>query len=150
MINFFKLNKFIVSFFGIGFIKGGGTVSSILIFFICILFLKKILMLKVIFLFMVLLILSIILINFELKNTLKKDPSYIVLDEIIGYLFGFILLKYFCIQNFDFYFLILFRFFDIYKPFFILKVEKLNGYMGVILDDVLAALYSLILIFILK
>jgi phosphatidylglycerophosphatase A len=38
--------------------------------------------------------------------------------------------------------LVLFRFFDIAKPLYIRRMEKLNGGWGVMLDDVLAGIYS--------
>jgi phosphatidylglycerophosphatase A len=38
--------------------------------------------------------------------------------------------------------LVLFRFFDIAKPLFIRRLEKLPGGLGVMLDDVLAGLYA--------
>ena len=41
---------------------------------------------------------------------------------------------------------ILFRFFDIYKPFFIKRMEKLKGGWGVMMDDVLAGIYTNIII----
>jgi phosphatidylglycerophosphatase A len=42
--------------------------------------------------------------------------------------------------------LVLFRFFDIAKPFYIRKMEKLNGGWGVMMDDMLAGLYSNIIL----
>ena len=45
---------------------------------------------------------------------------------------------------------LLFRFFDITKLLGINKIEKLNGSLGIILDDVFAGLYSLIIIYIIK
>ena len=150
MNNYLKLNKLIVSFFGIGFLNGGGTLVSILTFFICDFFLQKLSLLKIICLFIVFLIFSVILINFELKKNSKKDPSYVVLDEICGYLLGFILLKYFSIESLNVLFLILFRYFDIYKPFFIKKIEFLSGYNGVILDDFLAAFYAFLFLFVFR
>ena len=38
--------------------------------------------------------------------------------------------------------LALFRAFDIIKPLYIRRMEKLNGGWGVMLDDVLAGIYS--------
>lgn len=38
--------------------------------------------------------------------------------------------------------LVLFRFFDIAKPFYIRKLEELKGGWGVMMDDVLAGIYA--------
>jgi phosphatidylglycerophosphatase A len=80
----------------------------------------------------------------------KKDPSEVVLDEFAAmplvYLFNpmgdsmhggtkvgllFILLGF-----------LLFRLFDITKPFGIKALEKLPGGLGIVLDDVMAAVYA--------
>jgi phosphatidylglycerophosphatase A len=42
--------------------------------------------------------------------------------------------------------LLLFRFFDIVKPFYINKAEKLPGGWGVMADDLLAGIYTNILL----
>jgi phosphatidylglycerophosphatase A len=42
--------------------------------------------------------------------------------------------------------LVLFRFFDIAKPLFIRKMEKLRGGWGVMLDDMLAGVYANLLL----
>ncbi|MBS1501321.1 MAG: phosphatidylglycerophosphatase A, partial [Bacteroidetes bacterium] len=42
--------------------------------------------------------------------------------------------------------LVLFRFFDIAKPFFIKRMERLPGGWGIMLDDVLAGIYANILL----
>ncbi len=75
----------------------------------------------------------------------KKDDQRIVIDEIIGFLITmlwvpkttrFIIIGFF-----------LFRFFDILKPFPIRRLEKrLKGGFGVVLDDVMAAIYANIIL----
>tara|TARA_B100000073_G_scaffold37167_1_gene27923 strand:- start:210 stop:662 length:453 start_codon:yes stop_codon:yes gene_type:complete len=90
-------------------------------------------------------IISYFLIKICIKNVTNKDPKYIVADEHIGQSIALI----FCDQNiFDYLFsFILFRFFDIVKPFPINLIDKKvkNAY-GVILDDVLAGIYVCIII----
>jgi phosphatidylglycerophosphatase A len=80
----------------------------------------------------------------------RKDPSEVILDEFAAmplvYLFNpmgdsmhggtkvgllFILLGF-----------LLFRLFDITKPFGIKALEKLPGGLGIVLDDVMAAVYA--------
>jgi len=73
-----------------------------------------------------------------------KDPSRVVIDEMAGMCITLISLPpnlaYLCAG------LILFRFFDIAKPFFIRRMEKFPGGWGIMLDDVLAGIYSNLLL----
>ena len=75
-----------------------------------------------------------------------KDPSCIVIDEIVGFLFLLILIqdKVNSISYFVLAF-ILFRIFDIWKPFPINILEKkFKGGFGIMIDDIGAAIYSYI------
>jgi phosphatidylglycerophosphatase A len=69
-----------------------------------------------------------------------KDPARVVIDEVAGMgislLFIPVTVKYLVAA------LILFRLFDITKPFFIRKLEQLPGGWGIMLDDVLAGIYT--------
>jgi phosphatidylglycerophosphatase A len=69
-----------------------------------------------------------------------KDDNRVVIDEIAGMCITLLMvpvaLKY-IVAGF-----ILFRFFDIAKPFFIRNLEVLPGGWGVMADDVLAGVYS--------
>ncbi len=71
----------------------------------------------------------------------KKDDPRIVIDEIIGFLIAMLWLPKttrFIIIGF-----FLFRFFDIFKPFPIRRLEtRLKGGYGVVMDDVLAGVYA--------
>lgn len=82
-----------------------------------------------------------------LNKFLNHDPSEIVIDEVIGCLFTFIAIKI----TFKTIFLgfILFRIFDITKPFGIKKIEKLNGAAGILLDDIAAGILSNLLLHVL-
>ena len=75
----------------------------------------------------------------------KKDDQRIVIDEIIGFLITMLWVPKttsFIIIGF-----ILFRFFDILKPFPIRRLEKgLKGGYGVVLDDVAAGAYANIIL----
>ena len=75
----------------------------------------------------------------------QKDPSFIVIDEIVAVLFLFILIT----SNIKFlvFAFILFRIFDIFKPFPISWAENyFKGALGVMMDDIVAALLSLLVI----
>jgi len=75
----------------------------------------------------------------------KKDDQRIVIDEIVGFLITMLWVPKtirFILIGF-----ILFRFFDILKPFPIRRLEKgLKGGYGVVLDDAIAGVYSNIII----
>lgn len=73
-----------------------------------------------------------------------KDPARVVIDEVAGMcislLFLPVSLKYLICA------LVLFRFFDIVKPLSIRKMELLPAGWGVMMDDVLAGVYTNILV----
>jgi phosphatidylglycerophosphatase A len=71
----------------------------------------------------------------------KKDDQRIVIDEMMGFLITMLWVPrttLFIIMGF-----FLFRFFDIFKPFPIRRLEaKCSGGFGVVLDDVIAGVYA--------
>lgn len=99
-----------------------------------------------IFLFLYFLI-SLILIKICIKKEKKKDPSYIVIDEHIGQAVALL----FCNETILNYLLafILFRFFDILKPFPISYFDRIDNSFGIIADDIAAGLISGIVLVIL-
>ena len=121
-----------------------GTLSAvpILIYFFNNTLLINILILLILFLS------SLLLLNYSYKNNLFNniDDKSIVIDEIIGYL-SFMIFFDTNVTNIIIGFL-LFRFFDILKPFPISYVDKkIKNSLGVLLDDLLAGLFSGILLF---
>ncbi|MDL2224165.1 phosphatidylglycerophosphatase A [Bacteroidales bacterium OttesenSCG-928-M06] len=78
-----------------------------------------------------------------------EDPSRIVIDETVG-----VWIPLLAVTSFDICFVIaafvLFRLFDIFKPLGIRKMEALKGGVGIMMDDILAGFYSLLVIFIIK
>jgi phosphatidylglycerophosphatase A len=72
----------------------------------------------------------------------QKDPQVIVIDEIVGFLVGnFLAPPRWTSLLCGF---VLFRLFDITKIFPINRLEGLPGGAGIVLDDVMAGLYTLI------
>jgi phosphatidylglycerophosphatase A len=76
----------------------------------------------------------------------KKDPSEVILDEFAAmplvflfnpHVYGGATSLVFILLGFLF-----FRLFDITKPFGIKALEKLPGGFGIVLDDVMAAIYA--------
>ncbi|MDH5716119.1 MAG: phosphatidylglycerophosphatase A [Spirochaetia bacterium] len=76
--------------------------------------------------------------------TKEQDPSYIVIDELSGQALVFALVP-FKLTNLILGFL-LFRFFDIYKPWPINRSQKLISGWGIMVDDVIAGAYSAIIL----
>lgn len=74
----------------------------------------------------------------------EQDPSYIVIDEFAG------LFITFCAVPFSLPLVIigflLFRFFDIVKPYPINYLQELPGGWGIMFDDVAAGIYSAFLL----
>lgn len=74
----------------------------------------------------------------------EKDPQQIVLDEMMGYwisLLFFPFNRYIIILAF-----LLFRAFDIIKPYPIREMEKFKGGFGIMIDDYISGVYTNILI----
>jgi phosphatidylglycerophosphatase A len=78
-----------------------------------------------------------------------NDPSCIVIDEIVGFLLLLILVAHLpgagiSITKIDFFLaFILFRIFDIWKPFPIdLLEKKFKGGFGIMIDDIGATIYA--------
>jgi len=130
------------TFFGLGFSKfAPGTVASIaacLLFY----FLKMPIWISIpmIILFF---FLGIWTAN-VLEEKYEKDASCIVIDEVVGMWIALLLIphdwRYFLAA------LVLFRIFDISKILFIKKAENLKGGLGVMTDDVVAGVYSNLLL----
>ena len=145
----------LITMFGIGRItKMPGTIASFatcLFYFLCINFDVNIKFLLLAFL--IILIISIIFINKYSSNFTEIDAKEIVIDEFLGQSLP-ILLLYYPLQKGDpvegaLVYLttcfILFRFFDIFKPFPINLVDKkMKNGLGVVLDDLLAGVYVII------
>jgi phosphatidylglycerophosphatase A len=70
-----------------------------------------------------------------------KDSKHIVIDEFCGYLISVLFIPFSTGYAAAAFFL--FRFFDILKPFPIKKIESsLSGGNGIVADDIMAALYT--------
>jgi len=76
----------------------------------------------------------------------RKDPGVIVIDEVAGMLLSVILLPLpLSIPVLTAAFL-LFRLFDIWKPFPARESQVLTGGVGVMVDDLIAGFYALVLV----
>ena len=144
-----KFNKNLFTLFGIGKLPASGTFGSFFTLLIYFILQKYFNTLVIIILLIFVTLYSLIFLNKTIKNFKQKDPKEIVIDEYIGQMIPLIA----CGNNI---YLILvafisFRFFDITKiyPANIFD-KKIEGPLGVIGDDIIAGIYSLMIIFIIK
>lgn len=76
----------------------------------------------------------------------KKDPSEVILDEFAAMPLVFLFNPYALSGKSSLLIVLLgfllFRLFDITKPFGVRALERLPGGLGVVMDDVLAAVYA--------
>jgi phosphatidylglycerophosphatase A len=74
----------------------------------------------------------------------QNDPGEVIIDEIAGYLITMGLLPFNLIKAAVGF--LLFRIFDILKPFPIRNIERIRGGWGIMLDDVMAGLYAALIL----
>ncbi|MCB5261603.1 MAG: phosphatidylglycerophosphatase A [Candidatus Cloacimonetes bacterium] len=78
------------------------------------------------------------------EEILGEDHGSIVLDELVGYFVATLFLPHNWLVGL--YAFILFRVFDIAKPFPIYRSQKLRNGWGVVIDDLLAGIYANVLL----
>ncbi len=135
-----KLHQILTSFFGIGYIsKGGGTVAAIataIIWYVAMPSLTS----------GVVIVMTLLVIGYGLwgascvEQIWGKDSSKVVIDEVAGMMIALVFVPI-NLTNLMVA-LGLFRFFDITKPLLIRQLESWPKGWGVMADDVLAGLYS--------
>jgi phosphatidylglycerophosphatase A len=82
----------------------------------------------------------------------KKDPPVVILDEVVAMPLCFVLSRALQVR-FSLWVVLLsgflvFRFFDIIKPLGIRSLQKFGGGVGIVIDDLVAAIYTAIILFI--
>ena len=149
----YKFNSLFVTLFGIGRIsKIPGSIAS-LVTTIFLFFIFQILDLEpnlVLICLIIIFFVSLYSINHFIKNKENKDPKEIVIDEFIGQSIPICLYEIAHevpketneVLTFYFIMFILFRIFDITKPYPVSYYDKnFKNSFGVIMDDVCAGLY---------
>ena len=153
-----KINFLFVTLFGIGKIKKiPGSIASLattlFLFFLfyALNFSPEIVLISVIIIFFI----SLYAVNIFIKDLTNKDPKEVVIDEFIGQSIPICLYEIAHdvsketgeILKFYFIMFILFRIFDITKPFPASYYEKnFKNSFGVIMDDVCAGLYVVVIL----
>ena len=133
--------------FGIGFLPIPGTMGSLITIIIYYLFYSYFNIIFFIFFIIFVFFYSFYFLNKTLnKSFSSSDPKEIVIDEFIGQSIPLII----CENNFFLIILsfLLFRLFDISKPwpasYFDLKIKNATG---VIMDDIIAGIYTFLIIY---
>tara|TARA_B000000460_G_C21332104_1_gene313254 strand:+ start:25 stop:471 length:447 start_codon:yes stop_codon:yes gene_type:complete len=130
-----------------------GTIASLIT---CLLFLLLINIFNIVVIFLITLIIflySFVAINNSFDEFKADDPQEIVIDEVIGQMLPLLAIPiyetlyplptmYYCVAAF-----LLFRLFDVWKPYPISYVDNnIKGPLGIMLDDLLASVYSIIVL----
>jgi phosphatidylglycerophosphatase A len=135
------VNKIIILFssvFGVGYLKCiPGTFGGIIGFLLWMLFAPNRYVFQV-FLLVVIFIVSVLFSSIAEIIYNKKDDQRIVIDEVAGSWFSVAFLpKTLIVLSVG---LLLFRVFDIGKPLFVKKLQKLKCGFGITLDDIAAGI----------
>jgi phosphatidylglycerophosphatase A len=80
----------------------------------------------------------------------RKDPGVIVIDEVAGMTLSVLVLPLPFTLPVLLVGFVLFRIFDVVKPFPAGRSQVLRGGVGVMIDDIIAGLYALILLLLLR
>lgn len=138
-INFFE--KLIGSGFFTGYIPFAsgtfGSLAGLIIYFIPG-FEKSYILIPII---IVTFIVGIIIGN-KFEKVYGKDPAQCTIDEVMGMWISLILIPKTILNALVCFFI--WRIFDIIKPYPARDLEKLNGGLGIMIDDFVAALYTLV------
>ena len=148
-----KINFLFVTLFGIGKIKKipGSFASLVTTIFLFFLFHILNISLNIVLIFLIIIFfISLYAVNIFIKDLDNKDPKEVVIDEFIGQSIPICLYEIAhegtkeTDQVLTYYFImfVLFRIFDITKPFPVSYYDKnFKNSFGVIMDDVCAGLY---------
>ena len=155
---FNKINFLFVTLFGIGKIKKiPGSIAS-LVTTLFLFFLFHILNASpniVLFGIIIVFLISLYAVNIFIEDLTNKDPKEVVIDEFIGQSIPICLYEVAHTipkdteDNLKFYLImfVLFRVFDIAKPFPVSYYDKnFNNSFGVIMDDICAGLYVVLVL----
>jgi len=149
-----KFNLLFLTFFMIGRIKyAPGTFASLITCFLFLILINFFDLISIFFITLIFFIYSFIAINNSFEEFKTNDPQEIVMDEVIGQMIPLLAIPiyetlyplptiYYCVPAF-----LLFRLFDIWKPYPISYVDNnIKGALGIMLDDIVASIYSVVIL----
>jgi phosphatidylglycerophosphatase A len=94
-----------------------------------------------IIIFSLLLVLGIISSYYVAFKKNHKDPKEVVIDEVLGFFFIFIFVKINFLNIISAF--VIFRILDVLKPFPAKSSESLPYGIGIVLDDIIASIYTI-------
>jgi len=149
-----EFNILFITFFKIGKIKyAPGTFASLITCFLFFFLINIFTYTTILLLTFLIFCYSFVAINNSFDVFNGKDPKEIVIDEVVGQMLPLLAIPiyetlyslpqiYYFVSSF-----LLFRIFDIWKPYPISYVDKnTTGSLGIMLDDILASIYSVIIL----
>ncbi len=152
-----KFNLFFLTFFMIGKIKyAPGTIASLITCFLFLLLTNIFSFTSIFLITLIIFFYSFVALNNSFEEFKADDPQEIVIDEVVGQMFPLLAIPiyetlyplptlYYCAAAF-----LLFRLFDIWKPYPINYADNnIKGALGIMLDDILASVYSIIILVVL-
>ncbi|MDR2628538.1 MAG: phosphatidylglycerophosphatase A [Puniceicoccales bacterium] len=134
--------------FGLGkFPAMPGTLGSFMGLLLHIILIQNLSIFPMIFTLIAIILLAIVICDMAEKMFEEKDPSCVILDEFVAMPICFLGIKHFVpatIAMWKIWVLgfIIFRIFDVLKPFGIKKSQDLSGGIGIVIDDIIAAAYT--------
>ncbi len=144
-----KINYLIFTLFNIGKLPIPGTVASAFTTIFYFFLIKYLTSIVILIILIVITIYSLLFLKKTLNNFENKDPKEIVIDEFIGQLIPLLIcngnIYLICIS------FVCFRIFDIFKIFpSNIFDKKISGSIGIIGDDIVAGLYTMFIIYLIK
>ena len=154
--NLLKPSHIFATLFGVGLLPFApgtwGSLFGLILFFYTNIYLS-INMLFFYFLLLAIILFAILVCYFATKELgdIEKDQKSIVIDELAGVWIAFIPVSGIVMMQdfltYSVFAFLLFRVFDIWKPYPIGYIDKkIKNYLGVVLDDLVAGLYAAITI----
>lgn len=135
------LTLFIATFSGIGYLPlMPGTFASFAYLVLYFFALKKVPFFIPVFLILIIFFIGVFFSTRAEKIFKKKDPRPIVIDEVMGQMVSLFLIPSRIVPLLIGF--ILFRIFDVLKPFPCFEVQKIKGGWGVMLDDLFAGIWA--------
>ena len=128
--------------FGLGFSPyAPGTLGSLLGLVLVYLFFPASFILQVLFL-LPLCFASVYISSWVAESENSSDPSIVIIDEVVGQVLVFLFIPQPLSWKLFLVGFLLFRIFDIWKPWIIKKAEKLPRGWGIVADDLVAGLFA--------
>ncbi len=130
-----------------------GTLSSLITCFLFLLLISIFNITVIFFITLIIFFYSFTAINNSFNEFKSGDPQEIVIDEVVGQLLTLLAIPiyetlyplpiiFYCVSAF-----LLFRLFDIWKPYPINYVDNnIKGSLGIMLDDIIASIYAIIVL----